>query len=143
MEPDRGDAGEPTMGGLTAVWGKGIPRGKPVCIHNEQNETCFLRHVHEQALDFPDRGRPGVRPRVRRRADAARAQMHPHQLLQQTSSKPEAPPPYTNHQPLKITHFQRVSVLVIRGVLCEVPQQGSVLRGSGWSVPCVSIQHFN
>jgi hypothetical protein len=28
LEPDRGDAGEPN-GGLSAVWGKGIPRGKP------------------------------------------------------------------------------------------------------------------
>jgi hypothetical protein len=42
------------------------------------------------------------------------------QLLQQTSSKPEAPDP--NHQPLRIAHFQRVSVRVIRCVLCEVTQ---------------------
>ena len=43
------------------------------------------------------------------------------QLPQQTTSKPEAPDP--NHQPLRSVHFQRVSVRVIRCVLCDVTQQ--------------------
>jgi hypothetical protein len=34
------------------------------------------------------------------------------QLLQQTSSKPEAPDP--NHQPLRLAHFQRVGVFCVK-----------------------------